>query len=285
MPADPNNTQNQGGLVGLFQGIQRPLVPSDMNSLSPGVQKWIRDLTDYLRRLLSKFTPANILITINQGTPGVIVDFRYNAASHTFQLKRVQDNGTIGDWADAGGDQPVPVAPLTESVYLDGTELKTIEVASAYVLEKGAESVTDTGCGCGDGGGGGGGGACCTTDCGCKYSAGTIAKATIVFNTETTPYSVGNDIPLMQETDDDGNVVACGTFKATNVISPSDGTAYDITATSTCADGVVRWQIVVNFHGGAVTHESVSTIADCGGFIQTGNDIYILNVATSDGCP
>lgn len=283
MASTPNNTQNEGGLIGLFQGVQRPLVPSDMNALSPGVQKWIRDLTDYLRRLLSKFTPANILITINQGTPGVVVDWRYNAASHTFQLKRVQNDGTIGDWADAGGDQPVEVTPLTESVYIDGSELKTLEVASAYVLEKGEESVTDTGCGCG--GGGGVPGACCTTDCGCKYQAGTIAKATIILNTNTTAYTVGNDIPLMQDVDGDGNVVNCGVFKATNVISPSDGTAYDITATSTCIDGVITWQIVVNFHAGAVSHTSVATISDCGGFTQTGNDIYILNVATSDSCP
>lgn len=283
MASTPNNTQNQGGLVGLIQGIQRPNKPPDFEKLPEGLRIWINENTEYLRRLGAQFTPKNILITINQATPGVLVGWRYNAATHTFQVKRVLDTGLVGDWETAEGDQPVALTPVTESVYLDGTELKALRVASAYVLEKGEESVVDTGCGCGSGSGDMT--PCCTTACGCKYRAGTTARATIIWNSSTSPYSVGTDIPMMQEVDGDGNVINCGTFKATNIISPTDGTAYDIASTSTCIDGVITWQLVVNFHAGAVSHTSTPTISDCGGFTKyDGDDIYIFNVATDESC-
>lgn len=148
MGALPNNTQNQGGLVGLIQGVQRPLAPAEMEKLPAGLQKWIRDLTDYLRRLLAVFTPANILITINQATPGVLVGFRYHAATHKFQIKRVQNDGTIGDWEDAEGDQPVAMPDVVEGVFIDAGELKDLSAGDVYVLEKGTEQVNDTGCKC-----------------------------------------------------------------------------------------------------------------------------------------
>lgn len=149
--AGPNKTQNAGGLSSLIAGLPLPKLPDNMRELHPALQLFIRQVLEYLRRLAGFFTGVNILNTITNElniTTGILVANRYHAATHKFQSRTVQLDGTVGPWVDWEGDQPVKVDKIVENVTTVGANLAEAQRSDVYVLQMGSEATVDIGCAC-----------------------------------------------------------------------------------------------------------------------------------------
>lgn len=125
----------------IFSGEPLPQLPDWNRNLSlEGYQKieeaFYRRLLEYLRRLFAKLTEANIRSVVGGG----LADWRYHAATHKFQVKRFQEDGTIGDWEDTEPDQPVSATRITDVQYDSGAHALQKKTAGMYVLETGSES-------------------------------------------------------------------------------------------------------------------------------------------------
>lgn len=96
-----------------------------------------RRLLEYIRRLFTKITDANIVsVASGQG----IADWRYHQASNKFEIKRFQEDGTVGDWEEALPDQPVTAAELYDWRYHVATHKFQYKTQNTYLLYKAAAS-------------------------------------------------------------------------------------------------------------------------------------------------
>lgn len=126
----------------LLSGEPIPNIPDwnsgwDLSAYHLEQERFQRRLLEYIRRLFSKITDANIISVL--GDVG-IADWQYNAVAHKFQVKRFLDTGLVGDWENAPGDQPVKLNYVLDDVaYDDGTGvLSEDRTADVYVLNFGS---------------------------------------------------------------------------------------------------------------------------------------------------
>ncbi len=149
-----------GGLSVLLQGIPIPEIPPNA---SPEWQHWWRQMKEYLRRLAGAFTGENIVqtiidqynsefITYVTNNQVGIYDWRWNAATHKFEVRRGGDDGSIGPWVATGGDQPVVISQLVEHVRNETDHTLKEEIATqVYVLSFADESISILGSTCCEG--------------------------------------------------------------------------------------------------------------------------------------
>jgi hypothetical protein len=143
-----------GVLAKLLTGEPLPLIP-----LPPQLKNehelynYIQRLHDYLRRMWGRFNGTNIFYEIVNNPPPepptgtqttVAVDWRYDTATHRFQVKTRPIVplfvGVESAWTDASGGQPVNASRVVNNVdYSTTTHIITEDhYADVYVLEKGA---------------------------------------------------------------------------------------------------------------------------------------------------
>lgn len=129
-------------LQALLAAEPPPLLPDwnrqwSLEAYQKVLDQFHRKLLEYIRRLMQRLTKANILQEI--GGNGLF-DWRYHAATHKFQVKRFQDNGSIGDWEDAAADQPVAATEMYDWQYDTSLHKFQKKTQALYVLEAASAS-------------------------------------------------------------------------------------------------------------------------------------------------
>lgn len=129
-------------LQSLLSGEPLPKLPDwnqvwDLGQYHLAIEDFHRRLLEYIRRLFGKITEANIIATLGGVGLG---DWRYNATTHKFQVKRFKDDGTLGDWENAPADQPTQVTEVYDWQYDTVSHKFQKKTQSFYVLENASAS-------------------------------------------------------------------------------------------------------------------------------------------------